>query len=146
MSIEDDEKDLNRMAMQAQILQRQGSSMTSQIDVMQTTLNDLQATIDTLDQLAKAKEVGLLPIGSGTYITCKGVDVDSVLISVGSGIIVGKKAPEAADLLRKRYKTVTEAFDAAQKNLASINTQLQDLNAKASVLAARIEDVRPTQG
>ncbi len=146
MSIEDDEKDLNRMAMQAQILQRQGTSLTQQIDVMQTTLNDLQATIDTLDQLSKAKEVGLLPIGSGAYITCKSVDVDSVLISVGSGIIVGKKAPEAADLLRKRYKTVTEAFDSAQKNLASINTQLQDLNAKASVLAARIEDVRPAQG
>ncbi len=145
MSIEDDEKDLNRMAIQAQILQRQGTSLTGQIDVMQTTLNDLQATIDTLEQLAKAKEVGLLPIGSGTYITCKGVDADQVLISVGSGIIVGKKAPEAAELLRKRYKTVSEAFDAAQKNLASLNTQLQDLNAKASVLAARIEDVRPTQ-
>ncbi len=145
MSIEDDEKDLNRMAIQAQILQRQGTSLTSQIDVMQTTLNDLQATIDTLEQLSKAKEVGLLPIGSGTYITCKGVDTDQVLLSVGSGIIVGKKASEAAELLRKRYKTVSEAFDAAQKNLASLNTQLQDLNAKASVLAARIEDVRPSQ-
>ncbi len=146
MSIEDDEKDLNRMAIQAQMLQRQGQSLTGQIDAMQTTLNDLQATIDTLDQLAKAKEVGLLPIGSGTYITCKGVDADQVLISVGSGIIVGKKAPEAAELLRKRYKSVSEAFDSAQKNLASLNIQLQDLNAKASVLAARIEDVRPTQG
>lgn len=145
MSIEDDEKDLNRMAIQAQMLQRQGTSLTGQIDAMQTTLNDLQATIDTLDQLAKAKEVGLLPIGSGTYITCKGVDADQVLISVGSGIIVGKKAPEAAELLRKRYKSVSEAFDAAQKNLATLNTQLQDLNAKASVLAARIEDVRPSQ-
>lgn len=145
MSIEDDEKDLNRMAIQAQILQRQGSTLTNQLDVMQTTLNDLQATIDTLDQLAKAKEVGLLPIGSGTYITCKGVDADQVLISIGSGIIVGKKAPEAAELLRKRYKSVSEAFDAAQKNLATLNTQLQDLNAKASMLAARIEDVRPSQ-
>ena len=145
MSIEDDEKDLNRMAIQAQILQRQGSTLSGQIDVMQTTLSDLQATIDTLDQLAKAKEVGLLPIGSGTYITCKGVDADQVLISVGSGIIVGKKAPEAAELLRKRYKSVSEAFDVAQKNLATLNTQLQDLNAKASVLAARIEDVRPSE-
>jgi prefoldin alpha subunit len=146
MSVQDDEKDLNQIAIQAQLLQRQGGTLQNQIEVMQTTLNDLQATIETLENLSKAKELGLLPVGSGAYITCKQVDTDSVLLSVGSGLIVTKKAADAAEVLRKRAKSLLEALDKANTSMANINQQMQDLNAKASVLAARIEDVRPTQG
>ncbi len=146
MSVDEDEKTLNQIAIQAQLLQRQGGAMQQQIEMMQTTSSDLQATIESLDNLSKAKEMGLLPIGSGVYITCKQVDTDAVLLSVGSGLIVNKKAEDAADVLRKRLKTVMDAMDKANTSMASINQQMQDLNAKASVLAARIEDVRPTQG
>lgn len=146
MGVDEDERDLNQIAMQAQVLQRQGNALQSQLEMMQNSLNDLQSTIDTLEQLSKAKDAGLLPIGSGAYITCKSVDTDQVMISVGAGLIVTKKAADAAELLRKRYKTVADAFDKAQKNMAEVNQQLQDLNARGAVLAARIEDVRPTQG
>ncbi|VVB57108.1 Prefoldin subunit alpha [uncultured archaeon] len=146
MSVEDDEKTLNQIAIQAQLLQRQGQSLQQQIEMMQTTVNDLQATIDSLDNLSKAKDLGLLPIGSGVYITCKQVDTDAVLLSVGSGLIVNKKATDAADTLRKRQKSVMEALDKANASMANINQQMQDLNARASVLAARMEDVRPAQG
>jgi prefoldin alpha subunit len=146
MSIEDDEKDLNQIAIQAQILQRQGAVLQNQIELMQATLNDLQATIDTLENLPKAKELGMLPIGSGVYITCKQIDTDSVLISIGSGLLVTKKAAEATAILRKRAKTVLDSLNKANDNMATINQQMQDLNARASVLAARIEDVRSSQG
>lgn len=146
MSVDEDERDLNQIAMQAQVLQRQGGALQNQLDMLQNTLNDLQSTIDTLEQLAKAKEVGLLPIGSGAYITCKSVDTDQVMISVGAGLIVNKKAADAAEMLRKRLKTVGDAFDKGQKSLAVINQQMQDLNAQAAVLSARIDDVRPAQG
>ncbi|MDE1797914.1 MAG: prefoldin subunit alpha [Candidatus Micrarchaeota archaeon] len=140
------EEDLNRLAIQAQLLQRQGQALQEQLDMMQTNITDLNATIDTLDNLSKAAKVGMLPIGSGAYITCQKVDTENVLISVGAGMIVTKKASDAADIMRKRLKTVGDAFDRSQKNLVNINQQLQDLNAKASLLASRMEDVRPTEG
>ncbi len=140
------EEELNRLAIGAQLLQRQGQALQEQLEVMQTTMGDLNATIDTLDNLSQAQKVGMLPIGSGVYITCQKVDTDAVLLSVGAGVVVNKKASEAADVLRKRLKNVGEAFDKAQKNLVSVNQQLQDLNAKANVLASRMEDVRPTEG
>ena len=146
MSVDEDERDLNQIAMQAQVLQRQGGALQNQLDMLQNTLNDLQSTIDTLEQLNKAKDVGLLPIGSGAYITCKSVDPEQVMIAVGAGLIVTKKASEAAEMRRKRYKTVIDAFDKGQKSLATINQQMQDLNAQAAVLSARLEDVRPSQG
>jgi len=145
MSVDEDEKTLNQIAIQAQLIQRQGQALQQQIEMMQTTVSDLQATIDSLDNLSKAKDMGLLPIGAGVYITCKQVDTDAVLLSVGSGLIVSKKASDAGDILRKRQKSVTDALDKANASMAGINQQMQDLNAKASVLAARIEDVRPTQ-
>lgn len=139
------EEELNRLAIQAQLLQRQGQAVQNQLDVMQTSISDLNATIDTLDNLSKAQKMGLLPIGSGAYITCQKVETDQVLLSVGAGVIVNKKASEASDILKKRLKNIGEAFDRSQKNLVLINQQLQDLNAKAGVLASRIDDVRPAQ-
>lgn len=141
-----DQEDLNRLAIQAQLFQRQGEVLQNQLEMMQSTITDLNATIDTLDNLEKAKEKGLLPVGSGVYITCQKVDTDAVLVSVGAGLITTKKVSEAGEILNKRLKVVSDAFGKAQHNMLSINQQLQDINAKASVLAARIEDVRPTEG
>lgn len=139
----DAREELNRLAIQAQLLQREGQALEGQIDIMRTTISDMNATIDTLNNLEMAKNEGLLPVGSGAYITCKQVDADSVLISVGAGLIVRKKAKEAVEILDGRLKSVSGAFEKAQKNLLSINQHLQDVNAKANALVASVEDVRP---
>src|ERR1700688_507008 len=98
------EEELNRLAIQAQLLQRQGQALQEQLEMMQTNITDLNATIDTLDNLSKASKLGMLPIGSGTYIACQKVDTDSVLLSVAAGMIVTKKVGDAADVLRARLK------------------------------------------
>ena len=139
----DEREELNRLAIQAQLLQREGQALEGQLDVMRTTISDLNATIDTLNNLSKAKDAGLLPVGSGAYITCKEVDQDSVLISVGAGLIVRKKAKEAVEVLEERLKNVSGAFEKSQKNLLGINQHLQDVNAKANALMERAQDVRP---
>lgn len=140
-----DEEDMNRLSIQAQVLQRQGQTLQGQLDALQATVTDLNSTIETLENLPKAKDVGMLPIGSGAYITCHKVDTEMVLISVGAGLVVSKKASEAAEILKGRLKNVSEAFENAQRNLMSINQRLQDIEAQASTLAAKMENVRPSQ-
>ncbi len=137
------EDELNRLAIQAQLANQQGQTLQSQLEMLQQTITELNTTLDTLRNLKKAKSVSLLPIGSGAFITCQKVDPDEVVLSVGNGIMVTKKADEAADIIEKRIKTVGDAFDRAQRDLIEINKRLQDLNEKAMALSAQDPNVRP---
>jgi len=140
-----DAEDLNRLAIKAQLLTREGQVLQGQIDIMQTTVTDLNATIDTLKNLRKAKESGIIPVGSGAYITCKEVDTDAVMISVGAGFIVKKNVKDAVSTLEKRQKQAAESFENAQKALLSVNQSLRELNSQASVISARMENVRSSK-
>jgi prefoldin alpha subunit len=140
-----DEQELNRLAMQARLIEREGQIMQGQIEMMQTSASDLNATIESLSNLAKAKDVGLLPIGSGAYITCREVDTGAVLITIGGGLIAKKSAKDAIEILEKRRDTVSRSLEEAQKNFITLNQRIQEINSKASVLAARMENVRPSQ-
>lgn len=137
------EDEMNKLAIQAQLAQQQGQSLSQQLEVMQATITDMNMTIDTLKNLKRAKATSLLPIGSGTYITCQKVDPDSVLLSVGAGVIVAKKTEEAIGMLESRLKTVSDAFNRGQKDLVDLNKRLADLNAKGAALSAQMENVRP---
>ena len=141
-----DEEDLNKLAIRGQVLGQQGQALQNQLEAMQETIADINATIETLENLPKAKEEGRLPIGSGVYITCQKINTDNVYVSVGAGFIVSKKLSEAQDILRKRLAAVSEGFDKSQKNLVLVNRQLQDVNAQANAIAARMENVRPAEG
>lgn len=140
-----DEQELNRLAMQARLLEREGQILQGQIEMMQTSASDLNATIESLANLPKAKNEGLLPIGSGAYITCKEVDSDAVLITIGGGLIAKKSAKEAIAILEKRRDTVSKSLEEAQKNFLTLNQRIQDINSRASVVAARMENVRPSE-
>jgi prefoldin alpha subunit len=141
-----DEEDLNQLTIQAQILQRQGSALQNQLDIFQETLADINSAIETLENLPKAKEEGRVPIGAGVYVTCNKIQADDVLVTVGAGLLVQKKAADAIEMIKGRQKSVSEAFDKAQKNLIAINRQMQDINSKASLIAQRMEEnVRPAQ-
>lgn len=137
------EEEMSQLAVQAQMAQQQGQTIQTQLDVLQNTITDLNTTLDTLRNLKKAKTASLLPIGSGTYITAQKVEGDEVLIAVGAGVIVRKKTEEAAEMLEKRLKTVTEAFEKAQRDFEGVNRRLQELNAKAMALNTQVENVRP---
>ncbi len=141
-----DDEEMNRLAVQAQILQRQSQVLQNQMEVLQTSITDLNASIDTLQNLPKAKETGILPIGSGVYITCHKVETEGVLVSIGAGLLANKSADEAVEILRKRLKAAGESFERAQKTLMQLNSQMQDLSIKAGALSAKMEDVRPSQG
>ena len=47
-----DDEEMNRLAVQAQVLQRQAQVMQNQMEVLQTSITDLNASIDALDILA----------------------------------------------------------------------------------------------
>ena len=137
------DEEMEKLAIQAQLAQQQGQALQSQLDMLQGTMTDLNMTIDTIRNLKKAKSQSLLPIGSGTYITCQKVAPDNVMVSVGGGVIVVKKADDAAELLEKRLKMVSDAFDKAQKDFFEVNRRISDLNTRAAALAGQMENVRP---
>jgi prefoldin alpha subunit len=140
-----DEEDLNRLAIKAQLLTREGQVLQGQIDIVQATVTDLNATIDTLRNIKKAKENCIVPVGSGAYIKCKEVDVETVLVSVGAGFILKKNVGDAQEILEDRRKQAGDSLERAQKALLSVNESLQEINAQASLMTARMDNVRPAQ-
>jgi prefoldin alpha subunit len=137
------EDELNKLAIQAQLANQTGQTLQSQIDVLQGTIAEINSTLETLRNLKRAKNNTLLPIGSGTYVTCQKIENEEVLIAVGAGVIVTKKGEEAIAMLENRLKTVADAYDRAQKDLIDVNKRLQDLNQKAMALTAQDSNVRP---
>ena len=135
-----DEEELNRLAMRAQMLNREVQTLQNQIDMMQTAIANLDATIDTIKNLKKAQKDTIVPIGSGAYITCNEIDTLAVLVSVGAGFIVKKNAQEATEILEKKRKDASESLEKAQKAYLQLSQSLQDINARATMISARMEE------
>ncbi|MFH0927157.1 MAG: prefoldin subunit alpha [Candidatus Micrarchaeota archaeon] len=140
-----DEEDLNKLAIKAQLLSREGQVLQGQIDMVQGAVTDLNATIDTLKNIKKAKEGTIVPVGSGAYISCKEVDIETILVSVGAGFILKKNVKDAVEILEGRRVQASDSLEKAQKALLSVNESLQEINARASVITARMENVQPVK-
>ncbi|MFN3910398.1 MAG: prefoldin subunit alpha [Candidatus Anstonellaceae archaeon] len=140
---EEGEENLERLAIRAEMLERQAEQIARQIENIEGLAAEINRTIETLENFENLPLNSLLPIGSGVYITTKEIDKE-VFVSIGANLLVKKNAAEAKKILEKKIKDLRKILEDGRKKMELINGLIIDTNKKAAALSTRMQNVQST--
>jgi prefoldin alpha subunit len=100
-----------------------------QIIELQRILNENNETIEFLKNINDF-DSGLLEIGVGVMIKALKIEKQSVLVPVGSGVMVEKSIEEAIKTLNERSVQYANNIHQLQQSFALINEQLEKTSEK----------------
>ncbi len=111
MSQTTDEERLNGLVMEIRILEGTYNELTSRQNLLERALVENRAALDALKGLGEnpTDEV-LTQIGGGAMLKSKPPAAKTVLVSIGSGVVVEKPKSEAISILEGRTRDVEKTL------------------------------------
>lgn len=135
------EKDeLAKLAYVAQAYREQMKLLQQQLSSLQMALAENSSTIEALRSLLAGNvESVLLPLGSGAFAKAKISEKGSVLVEVGSGVIVEKGVGDAMALFEEKAERIKGAYEKVQKELLVFSDKLQKLDEGARKIVGKMK-------
>lgn len=126
------EEEVKRKYLELQMTAEQMKQMQSQLQVIEGKLNELQASMESIDELKGKKDSELLtPIADGIFLKTVLKDTDEVIMNVGAGICINKTLDESKQLLMERHTEIKqyaqELLQQLENTAASIKKMEEDL-------------------
>ena len=112
--------ELEYMKAQAEEVQQQMKSISESL----MELKSAKAALEGVGKLKTGDEI-LVPAGGGIFIKARISESETVISSVGAGVLVDKKTSEVIDTVDDRIEKLTEAALQTQDLLQKIGTKLQ---------------------
>lgn len=137
--MEDREK-LEKMVTELNQLQKQGETITQQIEQLNTSLQDVTTAQEAVEGIkgAVGKET-LIPIGAGCFITAE-LKSEDVIVGVGAEVAIKKSREETLETLKKDkeevenlIKTLSEQLDKINQYITSKRPEVEALMQKTGV-------------
>lgn len=125
---------LNQALVNLERLKGQIDAYSREAEVLEVGINEHARALSTIEHLATVKkgtEV-LIPLGAGSYLFAKSDQVDSVIVSLGSGVRIEEDTAAAKDRLTTRLETI-------RRRQQGIIQELQRLEVAAENLSAQIQ-------
>lgn len=134
------ERELKEKYLQIQLLDQQINQLQQQITAINQQIIESKTVEDSLDNLSKTKiNTNLFsPLGLGIFVETQLKDNKTILMNVGSKVIVKKSILKAKDLLQKRIndlkKTLKHLEEQLIKNVQLITILDKEIEASTSKL------------
>ncbi|MBS3074166.1 prefoldin subunit alpha [Candidatus Pacearchaeota archaeon] len=95
--------------MEIQILHQRGKQLEAQIEVIGRQVSEMYEIAASLKEIDKnpGKEA-LLPVGKGIFLKSKIGNNKSLLLNIGSGVVIEKSIKEAKELVEKQAEKLEE--------------------------------------
>lgn len=118
--MEDREK-LEKMVTELNQLQKQGETITQQIEQLNTSLQDVTTAQEAVEGIKGSigKET-LIPIGAGCFITAE-LKSEDVIVGVGAEVAIKKSREETLETLKKDKEEVENLIKSLSEQLDKIN-------------------------
>ncbi|MEM3507211.1 MAG: prefoldin subunit alpha [Candidatus Bathyarchaeia archaeon] len=126
MSSEDEV--LRQKIIELRILEGSVNLLQSRLEIINAALNEVILASSTLEG-AKGSQKGsqaLIPIGAGSFLRAELVDVEKVIIGVGSNVCIEKSIDESIDELKNRRAELEKAKISIQKQLEQTIIKLEE--------------------
>ncbi len=119
----------------------QADYLRSQIDAVNSTIQDLAAVIEVLDYLKKHGEgkTVLVPIGAGNFIRAKIEKVETVVMGVGGRLSIEASIEDAKKMLDERIGVLEDLRLDLLRKLEEINRKINEILPQVEALAKREE-------
>ncbi|MCS7112777.1 MAG: prefoldin subunit alpha [Nitrososphaerota archaeon] len=138
------EKEIEQLIAEISILEQTAENIRQRLTIAEATYNEHRQTYDTLNSLRSEKPntEALIAIGSGSYIKCVIVDVESVLLNMGSNVYVEKKVDDAMKIIEERANSILKLRDSLQQQLVNVATRLEEARRRLAELGRSMEGGR----
>ncbi|MBT3416451.1 prefoldin subunit alpha [Candidatus Woesearchaeota archaeon] len=122
--VEDKQMDQQKMMAQ-QMMAQQVQQMEQQIASVGQQIFELNTLKDNLKELKEVKNTKMkTPLGAGIFIESELKDVSTVLMGVGSGVIVKKSTDSAIEVIEKQIKELDSLSKQMQNELTEFSKHL----------------------
>jgi len=125
----DRREEIQGIMMEAENYRRHIESLKGEMQLLEATMKELNASLAALDALKENKKGAsmLVPIGSGSFVKAELKDSEKVIVGMGAGISLEKSIEEAKAVLGERGKEIAQAMEKLQKNALEVSEVLMQL-------------------
>ena len=128
----EDQQKLNELINEINVYNQQAELVRQQIELIQTSMAEVDALTNTLDDLNGEKSVeAFVPVGAGSFIKGELKDTDEIIISIGAGYAIKKDAEGAKTIIAGQKKDLEDSLDKMLANLQQISDILATLQGQA---------------
>jgi len=130
MEAKDGREELQALMMEAEQYKRQMESINRQMQILETTMEELHGSLNALLALEenKAGTEILVSIGSGSFIRAKLLETEKVIVGVGSALSLEKSVPEARKFFEDRVSQAGAAQEKMRKAALETTEAIQALD------------------
>ena len=133
----EDQQRLNNLLNEINAYRQQAELIQQQIDLIQTSIAEVDALSNTLDDLEGKDSVeAFVPVGAGSFIKGELKSTDEIIVSIGSGIAIKKDADGAREILAGQKEDLKDSLDKMLANLQQCTDIVGSLQAQAEQIAA----------
>jgi len=126
--------------MQVQYFENVAQSLQQRFNYVEAAIAELQVALNTIGEIGK-ESIGtdiLVPVGAGSYLRAKAVDVEKLIVGIGADVAVEKTVKEATDAyqirvdeLRKVRASLGQDIDKVAVSLSKARQELETLTRKS---------------
>ena len=133
----EDQQKLNELINEINAYNQQGELIRQQIELIQSSIAEVDALSNTLDDLNGEKAIeAFVPVGAGSFIKGELKDTDEIIISIGAGYAIKKDAEGAKAIIAGQRKDLEDSLDKMLANLQQITDILANLQGQAQQIQA----------
>lgn len=127
-----DQQKLNEIINEINAYNQQADLVRQQIELIQSSIAEVDALTTTLDDLNGEKSVeAFVPVGAGSFIKGELKDTDEIIISIGAGYAIKKDAEGAKEIISGQRKDLEDSLDKMLASLQQISDILATLQGQA---------------
>ena len=127
-----DQQKLNEIINEINAYNQQADLVRQQIELIQSSIAEVDALTTTLDDLNGEKAVeAFVPVGAGSFIKGELKDTDEIIISIGAGYAIKKDADGAKEISSGQKKDLEDSLDKMLASLQQISDILANLQGQA---------------
>lgn len=142
------EQEMERLIAEISILEQTAEAVRQRLNLVESNRIEYQSTYEAINALKKEKPgvEALIPIGSGSYVRGRIMDVEKILVNIGSNVYVEKELDEALKIIEGRIDRASKLKDTLQQQLISVLQRLEENRRRLAELARTVEAGRAAGG
>lgn len=132
-------KELQEKILAYRILEARVDSLLKQRDLIASKIVEIQTTLQSIEEIGKAKGEILFPIGSEAYNFGRITDRKKLIVEIGANVALEKTVDEGKEVLNKRRGEMENVLNTIQKNILEISSSIEALGPEIRELTKKLE-------
>ncbi|MEM5773039.1 MAG: prefoldin subunit alpha [Candidatus Aenigmatarchaeota archaeon] len=122
-----DEKELQEKILAHRFIEARIEGLLKQRESLLQALMEVEETIRGIEELEKKNEDFLFSLGSQTYIPCKIVEKNKIIVEIGANVAIEKSLEEGKQILKKRKEELAKSIASIEATINQLSSGLKEL-------------------